>query len=271
MRKFKLYNASGQMYSLNDRASFLHKPQGLGYENDSGYERIGNQFLMTEEARKQPEPSGKIRFTSYEGYLAFAKFLQRKPLKLQYTAAETYTMDVHVKQIKKTELETLGLIVDITFAGLGPWYKEVTANIDGQTAAGKVYSYTYPYTYASNSQGAVVIESDSEIESPVQITLIGPCVNPQYVHYVNDVVVASGKIDYELLQGRRMRISSKLPYSIKELDSLGGEIADIYQYSDFSTERFLNIRRGVNVISFTHEGDEDLKAVVEAMIYYDTV
>lgn len=271
MRQFKLYNAVGQMYDLNDMGSFLHDPKGLGYEDDSEYERIGSQFLMTGERRKQPNPGGKIRFKSYEGYLGFTKFLQRKPLKLQYTAADTYMMDVHVKSIKKTELETLGLVVEIVFQGLGPWYKELVLQIDGSILTGKVYPYTYPYTYASNSQGTVTIESDSDTESPVQITIIGPCENPQYVHYVNDEIVASGRINCELPAGKRMKISSKLPYSIKELDSLGRETADLYQYSDFLTERFLIVRRGTNVIAFSHDGDEDIKVVVEACVYYDTV
>ena len=260
MRKFKLYNAVGQVYDLNDKTSFFHDPNGLGFDNESEYERVGSQFLLTDEKMKQPEPSGRIRFTSYEEYLKFSKFLQRKPLKLQYMAADTYMMDVHVKGIKKTELETLG-----------PWYKEAVLNIDGSLAVGKVYPYTYPYTYARNSQGDVTIDSDSDIESPVQITIIGPCENPQYVHYVNDEIVASGKIDYKLPEGRRLKISSKLPYSIKEQDALGKETADLYQYSDFSTERFLSVRRGTNVISFSHDGDEDIKVVVEACVYYDTV
>lgn len=271
MRQFKIYNAIGQEYDLNDPGSFFHDPNGLGFKSDEEFERIGRQFLLTEEGVKQPEPEGKIRFKDYACFNKFAQFLQRQPLKLMYKAADTYYMDVRVREIEKTELEALGLIVEAKFSGLGPWYKEVTRNIDGPEAVGKVYAYTYPYVYADNSQGVIKVESDSELESPMIITIIGPCSNLEYVQYVNGKVAASGKILYDIPDGRRVKISSKIPYSIKELDALGNETADLYQYSDFSTERFLMVRQGMNEIAFSHEGEEEIKAVVEAEIYYDTI
>lgn len=270
MRQFKLYNSAGQSYDLNDRGSFFHDPKGLGCENDADYERIGCQFLRTETGMKQPEPEGKIRFCDYDSYHAFAKFLQKSPLKLEYTAAETYYMDVEIKKLKKTELETLGLIIEIEFSGLGPWYLDVVKYLETSSIPGKEYAYTYPYVYKDSSRGTTRIESDSEIESPVQITVIGPAHNLIYTHYVNGVVVASGKILYDLPIGSRMQISSKIPYTIQEIDSTGNT-KDLYQYSDFSTERFLWIHRGTNEIFFSHEGSEDLQVAVEAMIYYDTI
>ena len=105
MRQFKLYNSIGKYYDLNSIESFFHDPEGLGFENDAEYERIGSQFLRTESGMKQPEPSGKIRFIDYKTYNEFSKFLQNQPLRLEYTAAGKYYMNVNVKKIKKTELE----------------------------------------------------------------------------------------------------------------------------------------------------------------------
>lgn len=48
MRQFKLYNSIGKYYDLNSTESFFHDPEGLGFENDAEYERIGSQFLRTE-------------------------------------------------------------------------------------------------------------------------------------------------------------------------------------------------------------------------------
>mgnify|MGYP000026858131 FL=1 len=105
MRQFKLYNSIGKYYDLNSIESFFHDPEGLGFENDAEYERIGSQFLRTESGMKQPEPSGKIRFIDYKTYNEFSKFLQNQPLRLEYTAAGKYYMNVNVKKIKKTELD----------------------------------------------------------------------------------------------------------------------------------------------------------------------
>lgn len=271
MRKFKIYNSIGKSYDLNDLESFFHDPKGLGFESDAEYERIGGQFLKTEIGMKQPNPEGKIRFTNYKTYNEFAKFLQKSPLKIEYTAADTFFMDVEVKKLKKTELETLGLIVEIEFVGLGPWYMDVIKGTEEPDATGKVYDYGYPYTYADNEHKIIHIDSDSEIESPVRITAIGPLHNLTYTHYVNGYAVASGKILYDLPEGHRIQISSKIPYSIKETDNMGTELNDLYRHSDFSTDRFLWIKKGENEIFFDHDGSEDVKVIVEAMIYYDSV
>ncbi len=271
MRKFKIFNVIGQEYDLNDVRNFFHGPVGLGFEMDNKFERIGNQFLLTGERIKQPEPEGQIRFKDYQAFNEFVKFLQKKPLKLQYQAADTYYLNVVAKRIEKKEMEMLGLIVSIRFSGLGLWYKDVIKNIDGTEALGKVYPYGYPYLYADGSQAIVTVDSDSEIESPIVITIMGPCTNPTYTHYVNGIPVASGKIFYDLQEGRRIQISSKVPYSIKELDDMGGELKDLYGKSDFSTERFLMMQSGTNEIAFVHDGAYELKAVVEAMIFYEAV
>ena len=136
---------------------------------------------------------------------------------------------------------------------------------------GKIYDYEYPYTYADSTQGIIRIDSDSEIESPLKITAIGPVYNLMYTHYLNGEVIATGKVNYDLPEGHRLQISSQMPYSIKELDNIGTEVNDLYQCSDFSTERFLWIKKGVNEIFFSHEGSEKIKVVAEALIYYDSV
>ena len=271
MRQFKLYNSIGKYYDLNSIESFFHDPEGLGFENDAEYERIGSQFLRTESGMKQPEPSGKIRFIDYKTYNEFSKFLQNQPLRLEYTAAGTYYMNVNVKKIKKTELEAMGLIVEIEFSGLGPWYLDLIKYMEDSSLMGKIYDYEYPYTYADSTQGIIRIDSDSEIESPLKITAIGPVYNLMYTHYLNGKVIATGKVNYDLPEGHRLQISSQMPYSIKELDNIGTEVNDLYQCSDFSTERFLWIKKGVNEIFFSHGGSEKIKVVAEALIYYDSV
>ncbi|MDD3369396.1 MAG: phage baseplate protein [Lachnospiraceae bacterium] len=271
MRQFKLYNSLGQVYNLNDMASFFHDPKGLGFDDDGKYERIGNQYIATQEGIKQAEPEGKIRFLDYVEFNNFAKFIQCQPLKLQYSAADTYYMDVIVKKIEKTEIENIGLDVSIKFSALGQWYKDIIKSISNEALVGKVYPYEYPYTYADDTQGSVEIESDSGEESPVKITIMGPCVNPNWTHYVNGNVVETGKMNCTVPEGKRLEISSILPYSIRELDAFNNVVADRYQKSDFSTERFVKLQHGINIISITHEGTEPLRAVVEGMIYYATI
>ena len=61
------------------------------------------------------------------------------------------------------------------------------------------------------------------------------------------------------------------PWSIKQFDNLGNLVSDMYQLSDFSTERFIQIKNGRNIISVTDDGADDVTLSVEAQIGYDTV
>lgn len=271
MRKFKLYNAVGESYDLNDTKTFFHDIAGMGFEKDDDYEQVGYQYIKMEEAIKQPAPSGKIKFSTYADYLGFIRFLQKTPLTLEYTAAEVFYLSCECQRLQKTELETIGLDCDVSFIGLGQWYQRIVCQIGNTERLGKTYPYRYSYTYADNRQGIVEIESRSEIESPAKLIIIGKSTNPAWIHYVNGVAFVSGKLNCTVEEGHRIVVSSEEPYSIIETDDYGNEIENRYQDSDFNTERFIMLQRGNNRIAFTHEGEEEIKIILEGMVYYASV
>ena len=51
----------------------------------------------------------------------------------------------------------------------------------------------------------------------------------------------------------------------------GNVIVDLYQSSDFGTERFVNLQYGQNTISVSGDSADPIPLQVEAMIEYDTV
>lgn len=271
MRQFVLYNAAGQSYSLNDLSSFLQNPKKLGMKRKVGYERIGNTFAIVSDELEQKKPTGEICFEGYEEYFEFAQFISKRPLTMEYTAAGTYRLDVTVTELDKTELEEGGLVCKITMESIGTYYQEVVLrNTDEQS--GKVYPYTYPYTYNDFLSGTIVFESDTMLESPVRISIIGPCQNPSWAHYVNGVLVGKGKMALEISENRKLVISTRsAPWSIEEYDLNNNLIANRYENSDFSTKRFVNFQRGKNTLVFTHEGNSEIKIIVEAAILYETV
>lgn len=271
MRQFALINAENQKYDLNSLDSFLQEPAGLGMERDIDYEQIGYEYIIIEDILKQKKPTGTICFSGYEEYLRFAGFIRSRPLTLEYTAAETYRLDVAIQQIDKTELEEGGLNCRIVMESLGTYYKMVIAR-NTEEHAGKIYPYSYPYIYSDFSMGAVKIDADTIMESPVEITIWGPVKNPAWAHWVNGNTVTRGRMRLELAEGRKLVISTrKIPWSIREYDLNNKMILDRYQDSDFSTERFINIQSGRNQIVFTHEGESNIKILVEAALRYETV
>lgn len=273
IRKFTLKNAIGNIWNLNDMESFLKNPTGLGFEHNVDYQQIGNIFIKLQDNMKQKEPSGQIRFSSYENYRDFCIFIQHKPLVLEYiTPTGSFLMDVSIDKLDKSELETGGLFCDIKFCGLSTFYKIARAENDGSIVAGKIYPYSYNYRYSDYSQGAVDIECDSVLESAVKLTILGPCTNPSWTHYLNGHAESVGKINCVIKDGNRLIVdNTKIPFEIAEYDSTGTFVQNLYQCSDFSTDRFISLGFGSNRISFSHEGENAIALIAEGKIIYESV
>jgi hypothetical protein len=276
MRQFALINSIGQRYDLMDTDYFLYDPEGLGFKKGTKYQEVGNIFVPYLDRYKQPEPKGIIRFDNpgaYDKYYEFARFISKAPIRLEYTPADaTYYLDCIVSELKKTELQGEGLNCEIEFNALGFYYQVTNLVSADDDTNGKVYGYTYNYQYSDVMPGTVVKDVDSMIESPCIITIYGPAINPVWRHYVNNVLIATGKCNITLLTGHNLVINTaSATYSITEQDEYGNVIFDRYQDSDFSTERFFLLRNGNNRIAVAHDGVMPPKLKVETRLLYETV
>jgi len=273
MRIFNLVNALGDTYKLTERQDkFLHTVKGLGLSATAEYTRIGNHFELLSYDPEQGKIQGTVRFWEPREYFAFAKFCQHRPLHLEYTPADvTYRRDGAVTKIGKDEDNPQQS--DVEFTCSTPFYRQVSEfNDAGVAAGGKVYDYTYSYTYTNSVAQSIIIRSDSAVESPCKITIYGPVTNPAWRHYVDNVLVATGKVFAEIEAGRKLVIDTTVvPYQIRKLDMSNNVIVDLYQSSDFSTERFINLQYGQNTISVGGDSADPIPLQVEAMIEYDTV
>ena len=152
------------------------------------------------------------------------------------------------------------------------WRRVIIQRNDPTVAQGKIYTYSYPFTYGKDIVNNVTIESDTSFESPCKITIIGRCLNPVWRHYSNGDLISSGKVYTSLTDGQRLVIDdTKIPYSIKKIDASNNVIADLYEDSDFTTKRFFFLQRGSNRISIGHDGVDDLELAVEARLEYETI
>lgn len=277
MRKFVLYNSIGESYDLNSLQNFLYDPDGLGFKRDTDFMQIGSSFLpYKNDVVKQPEPKGTIRFKNpdaYRKFYDFARFLAKAPLRLEYTPLDTtFCLDCCVMELSKTEIGAGGLHCDIKFGAYGYYYQRESLLSSDDDTSGKVYSYTYPYTYSDVMPGMVVKEVDGSMESPVIITIYGPCVNPVWKHYLNNVLIATGRCELTLLTGHNLVIDTvSTPFSITEQDAYGNILFDRYQDSDFSTERFFLLKNGNNRIAVAHDGVMPPRLKVETRVLYETV
>ena len=271
MRGITLKNVIGNEWDLTQTFSFLSNPKGLGMERKITYVQIGNRNIITEDILKQKNPSGKIMFDTYQRYQDFCKFIQHRPLFLIYTAADTYMMQVIVEKFTKGETETAGIPGEITLNGITTWYKQIYVENVSQDG-GKIYPFTYDYVYSDHGQGEIEFIAESTERSPVRISILGPCTNPSWSHYLNGILQTTGKITCNIADGRRLVVdTTKIPYEIAEYGANGNYMKDLYQDSDFSTERFVLAGYGTNSINFSHEGEGEMKAVVEVRVEHEAV
>ena len=200
------------------------------------------------------------------------KFLAVEPLTLLYKSNEIYKVSVDLKEIEKSEIEDGALTCELKLKRISRWYKEITIYNDGRVDNGKTYDHTYPFVYTDMEPETAIIQSDSGYNSPTKITIFGPAVNPEWVQYLNNEVISEGKVTASIRSGRKLVIDcTKYPFSILEMDSDNEVKNNLYQDSDFTTQRFIFCKFGKNRIVVDHDGTKTLRLAVEARIEYETV
>ena len=277
MRTFTLIDNDGNTYDVTAKNDlFFYGVEGLGYAQTTEFQRIEDRYALLNNYTSQAKIKGTIKFWQPDAerkYFDFAQFCQNGPIRMKYNPGhgEFYRNGV-ISEIVRTDGTGSELRVSLTFMAQTPWYKSVSAHNDGQIVGGKVYDYTFDYTYSSAVVNSVSVESDSYQSSPVKLIIYGPATNPSWRHYLNNVLQTSGKITGNVLANHKLIIdTTTIPYSIKQFDMLGNEVSDMYQLSDFSTERFIRFGKGRNTVSVQADNTNTLNVGIEAQIEYATV
>ncbi len=305
MRTFALIDKDGTTYNITvkDKA-FFYGVTGLGFEEETAFLRIKERFSLASKKLAQGKIVGTVKFWQSGAeaeYFQFAQFCQNGPLKLryapqsghksksgfshgyvenrtlflpyEYVTLENFYRDGYVTRIEKSDGVGNCLEVVIEFTAETPWYKKVSEyNYGGQSQDGKKYSYEYSYQYATTADNEITIVSDSWQQSPAKIIIQGPVTDPIWRQYLDDELVATGKLNGSILAGHRLVIdTTTIPYSIKEFDSAGNFVADLYQSCDFSTERFIRLAHGKNRITVSGLNANAIGVGVEAQLEYATV
>lgn len=277
MRDFRLINNDGASYNLTEKgALFFYNVDGLGYDRDVQFQRIGDHLSLINDNLGQGTITGIIKFwnpDAYGKYFKFAQFCQNKPLQLVYAPESTeFFRSGYVTKIGKSESESGALVATVEFKTTTPWYRMFSSFNSGEIKGGKIYDFKYDYQYSEGIQQAIILNSDSYQDSPCKLTIFGPATNPRWSHYVNNRLMVTGMIKGSIEANHKLVIdTTTIPYSICQYDLSDNLISDMYQLSDYSTERFITLGYGENIVSVTHSGSNILKLGLEARIEYATV
>lgn len=277
MRTFRLYDNDGNRYNLTSRDHlFFYAIDGLGFEQSAEFQRIEDRFALLESHIEQATIEGTIKFWQPEAelqYFNFAQFCQNQPIMMDYNNNYgTYSRRGIITKIERGDGDGNELLIKIQFKAQTPWYKEIIEYNPGTESGGKVYNYSYDYTYLKGGKNTITIDSDSYQSSPVKLVVIGPAINPSWRHYLNGELMTEGKINGIIGPDNRLIVdTTTIPYRIIQVDALGQLVSDLYQQSDFSTYRFVRFGHGRNTVTFSADESNILNVGVEAQIEYATI
>ncbi|MBO7731760.1 MAG: hypothetical protein J6S67_04390 [Methanobrevibacter sp.] len=277
MRTFRLYDNDGNRYNLTSRDHlFFYAIDGLGFEQSAEFQRIEDRFALLESHIEQATIEGTIKFWQPEAelqYFNFAQFCQNQPIMMDYNNNYgTYSRRGIITKIERGDGDGNELLIKIQFKAQTPWFKEIIEYNPGTESGGKVYNYSYDYTYLKGGKNTITIDSDSFQSSPVKLVVIGPAINPSWRHYLNGELVTEGKINGIIGPDNRLIVdTTTIPYRIIQVDALGQLVSDLYQQSDFSTYRFVRFGHGRNTVTFSADESNILNVGVEAQIEYATI
>lgn len=230
IRHFKLKNNYGNEYDLNDASSmFLHSPTGLGYTDATVFYKAGLNFRMEDFTLDQTEFNANLFIpnpNSYKKYFDFVQFCQSKPLKLVYTAdgIGEFEKKVILKSITKTEIKNNGLDCPISLVGLGMWEKVVVYTSQPYENFDRCYIDVINHSLI-NATCKLTITNESETEYTPSWSWDGK----------------NGMINEPISPGVSIVVDNTDPNYKIQLESSTGYPLDMYIYSDFSTERFIDI------------------------------
>lgn len=278
LKTLKLKNNKGEVYDLLDTSSVcMALISGFGFDEAVNYIEIGSRHKPTRRRIKQKSLSGTLAFNGsepYRDYYDFVRFLRNAPLVLVYETFSTFYLDIDATEITKAELTEDGQLQSkIRMDGRSLWYRVITRYIEPvEPSNDNVYPYVYSHVYPAEQIGYVLLESDSVGDSPTKITIFGEAINPVWRHYLNGKLVASGSYEGTIAAGHKLVIdATTIPYSIIEYDGNSEVVADRYALCDFSTQRFLYLQNGRNMISVSHDGTTGLALSVEGRLEYASV
>lgn len=265
IRQFNLTNANGQVFDMMRTDAFFNSPEGFGWGVTDTILPVGDSYIVTDTKPDQPAPSGRMVFAGYAQYNEFLAFVQVGGLVLGYnTLGKWQYLDVSLT-ISKGEIDSSSkmLLCDIAFTAHSGWYEKLVAYQAQDAGGGKVYSYTYPYRYASSVPGTVDIVNGN-LESYFKITIFGPVTNPVWSLYKSGVRLETGRMNLTVPSGNKLVVDSNpATMEIAEYTAAGQFIANRYGDSDFTTARLFMLPAGNCSVVFTQDGVGTVNAFVE--------
>lgn len=294
VRYFRLINALGQIYDITTTEALFSSPKGMGLEREETYRPIGARFALVSSIPKQVPLEGKLILTPPDAYIKYSEFMEfctYTPLTIHYKPIDEYEYyqlrgvytgkdfnyfkEVTITEVDKGELTKFATLeVDIKMMPLTPWYRRLDLSSDVNPDAGLIWEQTsdWSFLFENENTKTITFESDSTYPSPIRLIIPGPADTPEWKHFVNGVLASTGKLNYTVGVNEFLVIDDLGDTCSMYIKNGSGQvIANVYQNSDFSTQRFMQIQNGTNSIVVDDATGNSINIQAEVRLYYESV
>lgn len=292
-RKFRLQNANGDIFELTDKnyKVFASSPQGLGFSKTISTLRLGNELALVYSMINLDQISFELLFyddtrsDKYQKYNDFVNFISYKPLYLLYqkpNSFDWYRRRYESMSLSKTEVDYVDSMLHCAYViqPLTFWEDEtsqqIKMHISTDITEGKIYEIEYPIIYGFDGSGMADLNVLSLLDTPLEITISGTAVSPQYVLYdaenniygrgkfngTFDSIYVNAKESEEEIQLIRNQLILDNPYGYQDLTV--GNPNEIFV-------TFMKLKVGQSKIRFIMDDQFDGDVLIEWRNRYATV
>lgn len=172
---------------------FLFDVKGLGYEEEITYEQVGASFVEKNRKIKQNVIEGTLEFydMSYNEYIDFVNFINgAQKLCLIYVPKTKerieYYRDIDFAKIEKTEEDDFNVLsCPISLNCKSLWYKKKKMIKKVEASENEMrWDFEWDAFFMDYYSRSVEIINDGHVESPIEILIEGPVLNPKIELFV---------------------------------------------------------------------------------------
>lgn len=252
MRKLYLINDKGASFRFDYASGVLISDMsGLGFEKSFTFTDYGNIYKGQSEVNGMTDISLSLVFLKgYRGYKAFLSFIENSAgFDLYYESDEVRYANCQIVSLSKAQLTAGTLQSELKIKKLSYWFRNVTKEIQITVSeAGKVYPYSFSYTYSESCKGTVSITNGGYAKAPLRIIINGAFENPEVIVSRNGSEIMKMRICYTSADAK-IEVDA-FPTDQKIEITENGETVNGYEYQDFTCENFLFLEKGTYDIEF---------------------
>ena len=276
MNEFSLINELNERYDLKNFTTTALVPSinGLGYENNMNYIRVGNAYKVDRNELTQGIISGDVVFADYTKYQDFIEFIeQSETLRVIYKPIDTeYFRDVDFNGITGVSRKRSTIDCGIQLNCKGIYYTEdskrfVVEELEGESR----FPLPFPFTFNDYSSVAIDYYNKGHAEGEILAEIYGYTQQPTIELYVNGVLKYKVFFDLTIEEGQKLLYSAKDGDNYVVLEDIDGTQTNIPNCLTLENNNFFKLPKGVSALKTTSATGAMNKIVFRILTAYKGV